>query len=210
MIVQDVINQRHIEEVMHFTTNKGILGILASKALKARSHLQEDQRLEYIFQPNAKERTRDVAWLSYVNLSISRINNSFFSASGNWHKEKNLWWCVLSFVPEILAHDGVIFTTTNNIYTNVQRAPKGNGLEQMFNESISQWKGKTITRSAGLPTNCTTCIQAEVLYPDQVSTQYLKKIYVRNEQSEDELAGQLSFVNHPPVIIEISPAIFAS
>lgn len=211
MTVADVIAQRNIEEILHFTTNKGVLGILDSRSLKSRERLLADQRLEYILQPNAADRSKDAAWLDYVNLSISRINSNFFSvSSGNWHKDKNLWWCILSFVPEILAHDGVFFTTTNNIYTGVRRDSGPAGLENMFAEQITQWIGRVVRRDAAIADNWPTCVQAEVLYPAQVSTEYLQKIYVNDEQSADELAGQLSMLRHPIVPIEIRPELFTS
>lgn len=208
MTVQRSIEARGISEILHFTTNKGILGILDSKSLKARARLQKDERLEYIFQPNAVNRDKDIAWLDYVNLSISRINNQFFSASDNWHKDKNIWWCILSFSPEILSHEGVHFTTTNNIYTGVRRGGGGNGLESLFAHKVIRWTGKVVERDSFMPDNHTTCIQAEVLYPGAVSTEFLRRIYVRDEQSADELAGQLHVLQHPPVDIDIAPKLF--
>jgi hypothetical protein len=208
MIIQDLISTRGIKEVLHFTTNKGVLGVLDSRALKARDRLQKDERLEYIFQPNAKDRTKDAKWLDYVNLSISKINIDYFNASGSWHRTDNLWWCVLSFDPKILTHEGVYFTTTNNIYTGVLRQTGAQGLERMFAESIIRWNRNIVARPASTPHNWTTCNQAEVLYPGQVSTEYLKKIYVDNDQAADELAGQLHMLGHPEFPIEIRPTLF--
>lgn len=67
MSVQEIVMLRGINEILHFTTNKGVLGILDSRALKARARLNGDARLEYIFQPNAAVRTRDEKYLDYVN-----------------------------------------------------------------------------------------------------------------------------------------------
>lgn len=208
MSISDIVFEKSISEILHFTTNSGVLGILDSKALKSRARLQTDERLEYIFQPNAANRDKDVAWLDYVNLSISRINGSFFSVSGNWHRNKNLWWCVLAFSPEILSHDGVVFTTTNNIYTGVQRDTGTKGLKKLFAPSVTRWVGNVVERPLEFPSSYTTCVQAEVLYPAKVATEFLRKIYVIDEQSADELAGQFSVLQHPLVPIEIRPAIF--
>ncbi|MDP2760738.1 MAG: DarT ssDNA thymidine ADP-ribosyltransferase family protein, partial [Sideroxyarcus sp.] len=165
--------------------------------------------LEYIFQPNAKDRGRDIKYLDYVNLSITQINSWFFSRSaGSWHKFSDLWWCVLSFTPEILEHEGVIFTTTNNIYSGVKRATGAAGLEAAFAKNIHQYQGNYISRPDELPHNMTTCNQAEVLYPGEISTRYLKTIYVRNEDTADELAGQFGAVNHVPVEIQVKAELF--
>lgn len=208
MTIADQVQALGLREVLHFTTNKGILGVLDAKALKARARLNCDERLEYIFQPNALNRDKDIKWLDYVNLSISRINNQFFGASGNWHRGKNLWWCVLSFDPVILGHSGVYFTTTNNIYTGVIRGQGNDALNDMFSENVLRWKGNSVERASTSPQNYTTCIQAEVLYPGQVSTEYLRRIYVLDEQSADELAAQFHVLRHPEVAIEIRPEIF--
>lgn len=198
-----------VEEILHFTTNKGVLGILDARALKARARLNVDERLEYIFQPNAANRDKDAAWLDYVNLSVSRINNQFFGASGNWHRDKNLWWCVLSFDPAILGHAGVHFTTTNNIYTGVRRGQGEEAFVNMFAPRVIRWTNNYADRSAATLPSHTTCVQAEVLYPGQVSTEFLKRIYVLDEQSADELAAQFHVLRHPEVPIEICPRIFS-
>jgi len=207
--ISEIVNSRGIQEILHFTTNKGILGILDARALKARARLNSDARLEYIFQPNAADRGRDEDWLDYVNLSISRINHYFFQKSaGSWHKYKDLWWCVLSFTPEILEHDGVIFTTTNNIYSSVKRAPGAKGLGDAFAKTIVRWNRNIVTRPEDLPDNMTTCEQAEVLYPGELSTRYLRTIYVRSDETADELAGQIRAVNHYSVDIQVNAELF--
>lgn len=209
MSIPEIVRARNIREILHFTTNKGVLGILDSRALKARARLKAAARLEYIFQPNAADRTRDEKYLDYVNLSISRINSWFFSRSaGSWHRHTDFWWCFLSFTPEILEHDGVIFTTTNNIYTKVKRRVGAEGLEAAYAKKITWWNGNIITRSDDLPNNMTTCEQAEVLYPGELSTRYLLKIYVRDEETADELFGQVGAVNHHAIEVKIDAELF--
>lgn len=209
MTIADQIAARSITSILHFTTNRGSLGILDSRALKARARLDTDARLEKIFQPNAASRPRDAAWLDYVNLSISRINESFFGTSaGSWHKEKDLWWCILDFKPEILSHAGVYFTTTNNMYSGVQRGLGESALEAAYAPSITQWRGKVIDRPKSHSLSLTTCPQAEVLYPAAVSTEFLQAIYVSAGEFADELASQIAVVNHPHVQIEVRPDLF--
>lgn len=215
MTISEIVERRKIESILHFTTNKGALGILASKAVKARKRLATDEQLAKIFYPNAKDRDRDAAWHDYVNLSITAINESFFQASaGSWHKEADLWWCIFDFSPEILSHDGVIFSTTNNMYSGVKRAAGAEGLEAAFSPSVIRWwssKSKSvIDRPALLGDNQPTCSQAEVLYPGQVLTDFLRKIYISRDSYADELAGQIAAVSHPSVSIEVRPDLFSS
>jgi len=209
MNIEEIINHRGISEILHFTTNKGLLGILDGKALKPRSRLDKDERLEYIFQPNAANRTRDVAWLDHVNLSISRPNTEFFSiSSGAWHRYKDLWWCVLSFDPQILTHPGVWFTTSNNIWGGCARAKGCEGLDAMFADVVYGRYSAAIRRPASLPANCPTSEQAEVLYPGDLSTDFLRKIYIAEQEVEDEVLGQMGAVNHQVVPIEVNPDMF--
>lgn len=209
MSILSVIEQRRIASILHFTTNRGILGILASRSLMSRQRLNVDAQLKHIFQPNAQYRGKDIAWLDFVNLSISRINASFFGiCSGTWHREKDFWWCILDFSAEILAHDGVHFSNTNNIYTSVHRGQGEDGLQSLFEDRIVQWAGKVVVRPTDLPTWFPTCSQAEVLYPGQVSTEFLRTIHVSHDGFADELAAQMYAVNHPAVPIRVSPQMF--
>lgn len=207
MTIADEIARRGIESVVHFTTNRGVLGVLATRALKARRRLNDDEQLRHIFQANSATR-KDVDWIDYVNLSVSRINPGFFSASGNWHRERDFWWCILDFDPHIMTHPGVFFTTTNNIYTGVLRGSGLAGFDAMFLNQISHWNGRFVRRAPDAMDWQTTCVQAEVLYPGEVSTQYLNRVLVRRESDGDELAAQMRVVGHPEVEIVVRPDLF--
>ncbi len=209
MTIEEVVDKRGIGEVLHFTTNEGLLGILLKKSLKSRKRLPEDNQLEYIFRPNANYR-KDEEWLDYVNLSISRINHQFFNvASKNWHKSRDIWWCILSFNPVILLHEGVYFCTTNNMYTDVQRSTGAKGLESLFNKRITQYESKCIGRDTMLPPHYTTCPQAEVLYPGEISTtEFLNRVYVNNAEAHDDICGHIAGVGHPEIEININSEIF--
>jgi len=210
--IKRLIERRGIQSVLHFTTNRGSLGIFASKALKSRLLLNSDDQLEHIFTPNALYRSRDAKWLNYVNLSISQINTNFFQvAENNWHREKGFFWCIFDFDPVILTHSGVVFSTTNNIYSDVVRGEGGVGLEATFAPFISHWNttsSSSVIRPDGYPDCLPTCRQAEVLYPNEVSTEFVKRIYVRNESEVDELMGQMAIASHPDIPIKVAPELF--
>ena len=44
---------RGISEILHFTTNRGLLGTLVSKKLLSRYRLTDDKLLQHILYPNA-------------------------------------------------------------------------------------------------------------------------------------------------------------
>jgi hypothetical protein len=207
MTIQAVLDQRGISEIVHFTTNLGALGTLADHKLLSRALLPTEKHLVNVYPPNARIRY-DTFHLDYVNLSISRINRRFFDASSSWHRNEDLWWCVLSFDPQIATHDGVQFTTTNNRYTGCRRAPGREGLEALFAPSIHQYKELWVPRSSSDPRHWPTCRQAEVLYPQAVPTEHLKRIYVVNEAHHDVAAGWCELVGHENVPVDVRPGVF--
>lgn len=209
MSLADMVAARGISELLHFTTNRGALGILASKAIKARARLATDTRLEKIFYPNAADRSRDSAWHDYVNLSVSSINENFFSiCSKHWHRDQDFWWAVFSMRPEVMFDDGVYFTTTNNMYSGVRRERGEIGFNALFDSKVVRWTGNIVARSSDMPNSFPTCNQAEVLYPGEISTEFLQRVYVLNEEYADELAGQISVAGHDAIEIVVSPELF--
>jgi len=191
--VNEIITDREITEIVHFTTHRGLLGSLHAGSVKSRKRLPTEMDLKFIYKPNAEYR-KDAAWLDYVNLSISRINSDFFLTSCRWHREEDLWWCIMSFEPAILTHPGVYFATTNNMYTGVVRGAGASGLERLFAPRIARWTGNTVVRLANLAGRFATCVQAEVLYPGELSIQHLKGVYVEQDEDQDEVHAQMHMI----------------
>jgi len=191
--IQDIIKKRGITEVLHFTTHRGLLGSLHSAAVKSRERLPAEVDLKFIYKPNAIYR-KDPAWLDYVNLSISRINAVFFATSCRWHRAEDLWWCIMSFDPEILTHSGVHFATTNNMYTGVAHGAGAAGLESLFATRVVRYNGNIAVRTTQLADNFTTCVQAEALYPGELSVKHLRRVYVDTNEDQDEVFAQMNMV----------------
>lgn len=203
MNLKDAINRRGISEVVHFTTNRGLTGSLASKFLKSRSLLKKDDYLRHVIQFNASVRPEESIffdksedWISFVNLSISEINKRFFDFSCKWHNNANIWWCILAFDPLIMLHDRVRFATTNNSYDKCNRGYGKEGFNALFAPEIARmaagfdgkpWSVTRGTRAAHLP----TCEQAEVLYPEELALAYLRKVYVKDGDQHDIVVGWL-------------------
>jgi hypothetical protein len=202
--IQDVIESRHIEEVVHFTWHRGLLGALHSGFVKSRQRLPNVKELAFIYKPNAQYR-KDVQWLDYVNLSITRINYEFFGHSCRWRRDEDLWWCVLSFDPVIATHPGVWFTTTNNIYPATRRGTGEVGLRQLIAEQVLGRYSAVTWRTEQMPSQFTTCEQAEVLYPRELSLEFLRKIYVSTGDDHDEVKAQLAALRWRPVPVIIAP-----
>ncbi len=190
-----MIEEREIKEILHFTTNKGITGILALQSVLSRKRLPKKEYLEHILKLNCPDRSRDIDWLDYVNLSISSINKRLFDISKDkWHSRMDGWWCVLSFSPEILTHSGVVFCTTNNAYNSVvQRGEGATGLRGLFADRVIEYESRTFAiRRNSTPSNQPTSSQAEVLYPQKLSLEYLQAIYVKESDDASAIESQFS------------------
>ncbi|MEU9960551.1 DarT ssDNA thymidine ADP-ribosyltransferase family protein [Streptomyces sp. NPDC050982] len=208
--IESYLAERGISEVRHFTTNRGLAGILAMQALLSRKQLPEEAYIEHIFTPNCDTR-KDRKYLDTISLSISRINAAFFSiCSGAWHANSDVWWVILGFEPVTLASPGVIFTTTNNIYSNVKRGEGVEALSMLFADEIRPFNPPPlkIIRRTNQPVDCPTDPQAEALYPQSLSTEHLRRIYVRFPEHEEKVAATMDAVGHPSVEIKYDPEAF--
>lgn len=206
--VVEAARRRGITEVLHFTTNKGAVGVLHDGAIRCRRSLPHEANLEFIYRPNAVDRSRDISWHGYVNLSISRINRSMFDSSRGWHDGDGISWVIFAFDPEILGDPGVVFATTNNAYPTVRRAEGVAGFEQLFRDSIPWgYYGSVHRRRRATPVTYTTDPQAEVLYPWALSLECLAGIYVQDEACLEQIEGLLGVfdLNVEP---ELSPEVF--
>lgn len=211
--VNDVVSRRGITELLHFTSNHGLVGILEIKCILSRRALPKEDHLAHIAAPTSAARQeaesyfdKEEDWLDYINLSVTEINRNYFKfASERWHTSGDRWWVILSFNPSLLSEDGVYFSTTNNVYSQTLRSKGVPGFEALFSESIARKPGWTVTRKAR-PSNLPTCEQAEVLFPSRLDLAYLQAIYVDSEDRSDLVEGWLSLykISDVSVIIDAS------
>ena len=213
MNVQEEVLARGITEVVHFTTHLGVLGSLATGALLSRYRLRKEDYLQHVLHVNSTYRPEESEffdksqnWLDYVNLSLSEINRRFFDVSQGWHSSSEVWWAVLAFDSSIMSHD-VVFATTNNGYEHCLREGGVEGLKKLFVPVIKR-KGTWCAYRAGRASRLATCEQAEVLYPEAVSTQHLKTIYVRDGDHSDQVRAWLLDFHYTHVNVLISPEKF--
>lgn len=208
--IEAYVAARGITEVLHFTTDKGLLGIFATGAVLCRDLLDNEKYIVEIYTPNCNNRLKDAHWTGYVNLSISRVNKYMLDRSEEWHSTKDLRWAVLAFDVSLLAHSGVHFTTTNNTYPSLRRGTGVHGLHALFADSV-EWGyyGCHKSRDPGMPDAWTTDPQAEVLYPERVSVGLLRALYLREPEHIDHVAGLMSiFSTVPHVPILHKPEVF--
>lgn len=199
--VVDLAAARGITELVHFTRLKGLVGILHTSAVKARTHLPADARVKHVYRENAADRSRDEQWHGYVNLSVTKINLRMFKSSKAWHPGEE--WVILVFEPEVLGDPGVVFCTTNNAYPVVHRAVGPKGFEQMFRDRIPWGYYNSYRSRYGRSDNETTDPQAEVLYPHELSLDHFRAVIAGDEDVyESVLATVTNFSYDPEVILD--------
>lgn len=203
-----------VTEVLHFTTNRGLVGSFAIKRVLSRRRLPEEFYLEHVVHNNSHTRPEEAYnfdksrdWLDFVNMSIDEINSRFFRFSEGWERNAELWWAILAFTPEILDHEGVVFTTTNNGYEHCCRASGPEGMAALYEQTIRR-KGDWIVSRRARADNLPTCEQAEVLYPEGLDTQYLTRVYVAREEDSDRVYGWLREFGLPVVPVIVAPGKF--
>jgi hypothetical protein len=210
---QDVVElaaELGITEVLHFTTSRGLAGILAQGENLSRRRLPEEKYVEHVARANNESRRVDLAWEPMVNLSITRVNDWMLNTSINkdrWRSEE-VFWTVLSYEPSILGDAGVVFATTNNIYPACERALGSPGLASLYAPEVRGRYGAISTRH-GLTLNQPTDRQAEVLYPGAVPNSAIQRIYVSEAEHRDEVQGWFSFLDlkdEPNIVVD--PAVF--
>lgn len=195
-----------IQEVLHYTSERGAMGTVMKKALLSREQVENDSDIAFIFE-GIWER-KDPEWVDYISLSLSRINLDLFRRSRRHFPD--YWWAILSFDVEILDHDGVWFTTTNNTYPVCSRAQGEDGLAAMFAPQVP-WgrKGSVKIRYPGMSEAWTTCEAAEVLYPQRIALEYLRRIYVPGAQHRRLVQAWAEVYGAGELSVEVNPGSFA-
>ena len=194
---------RGVREILHFTTDRGILGALRKDALLSRKRLQDDPDLEFIFQ--AVWPSKAPEWDDHVSLSITSINRRLYDQAVAHMPER--WWAVLAFDPAILDHKGVWFATTNNIFPSCERDQGADGLAALYADPVVGLRGRRFTRE-GLPHAQPTDRAAEVLYPGQLSLRHLTAVCVSDEDQRHLVLAWCDALGRADVPVEVREDAF--
>ncbi len=204
MSLEQKIAKFGISEILHFTRGDNLIGILGHGGVLSRTSLEREstefKSLEYFGDPAWPDRSRDKDWLGFINLSIETVNQTLLGRARNNHPTQK--WFVLSFKPQILTHENVHFTTTNNAYEpHVIRGKGVTGLDLPYSSSYKDLQGITHRRKKELPTQFPTSQQAEALYPDFLPLNYLQAIYVENQDGFLHAAQVLNSQPHLETVV---------
>jgi hypothetical protein len=199
----DAAARRGVQQLLHYTTQKGIHGTIASKALLSRAQLDQEEYLALIREPVWPR--RDAPWIDHISLSVTTINDDLFRRSRSHFP--HLWWAVVAVSPAVLDDAGVVFTTTNNIFPSVRRGEGSAGFEAMFADEVVGRYGVVHTR-AGLPDAQPTDRAAEVLYPQRIETSRIQAIYVMEPDHKHMILGWCAALDHQDIPVEVRPDVF--
>ena len=196
---------RGITSIVHFTRTSGLKGILYTSVVMARSLLPEDARVKHVYEENATDRSRDLEWHDYINLSVTDINLRMFKFSKREHPCDE--WLILAFDPAVLGEPGVVFCTTNNAYEVARRYAGPRGFEEMFAPRVPWGQFGSAHSRYGRARNQTTDPQAEVLYPHELALDHLHTVIVADEDTYETVQAILYNFPHNPEVV-INPEAF--
>ena len=98
--------------------------------------------------------------------------------------------------------------TANNIWPRSERGTGGDGLEALFAPKIAGRYSSIHERNAEMSPSWTTCSEAEVLYPQELSTIYLRGIYVQDDAHAADVEAGMSATSHGDVPVYVNEHLF--
>jgi hypothetical protein len=199
----EAADRRGVSELVHYTTQRGMHGTIASRALLSRARLEKDEYLEHIREPVWPR--KDPAWVDHISLSVSSINDELFRQSRAHYL--HLWWAVISIDPVILDDADVVFTTTNNIFPKVRRTMGVEGFEAMFDDPV-YGKYSAVHTRAGLRDCQPTDRAAEVLYPARISTDRVQAVYVLDAEHKRTVLAWCEALDHSDLHVDVRTDLF--
>lgn len=169
--ISDFIQERNIISLYHFTKAENLHGILRNGLLSRRTLDKNDISYSY------NDEVRLEGKLNANCVSISFPNYRMFYKYRNQSTDNE--WCVIELNPRILYEKECLFcienAASNNETMRSDEEKKGiEGLKQLYYNEEHR-------RQLNLSSDFTTNPQAEVLVLDDIGTEYIEKIYFRNE-----------------------------
>ena len=177
---------------VHFTRARaGSRACCTPEVVKARLYLPEDARVKHVYEENASDRSRDLRWHGYINLSVTDINVRMFE----FVHERSIpcdKWVILGFDPDrsSVTPGGCVLHHEQRLRP---RIPLRRSLEDSSRCSPRESHGATIGSVQAPATferrNQTTDPQAEVLYPFELSLDHLGTVTVADEDTYETVQG---------------------
>jgi hypothetical protein len=198
---------RGITEVLHYTSEKGVMGSIIVDALLPRAQVETNEEVAFIYE-GVWDRSRDMDWIGHTSMSVTKVNTDLFRRS-RWNHPQ-WWWAIMSFPVDILDDPDVVFTTTNNAYTETcQRSSGLDGFTAMFAEAVPWGYFDTVARRGpGFPLALPTHNAAEILYPDALPLSQLSALYLPDPTNLSLIRTWCEIYGRDPLNIVVRPNLF--
>lgn len=176
MKIQEIIQQRNIRSLFHFTHSDNLTSIL-DNGLMSRSELDNENN-EY----NCNDEERIDGHPDAICLSVSYPNAKMFY---KYRCLKPGDWVILEINPSVLwAKDCAFYPTnaaSNNVrFINLDLMKGAEAFSALFSENVFG-----IQRDVNLPSEYTTDVQAEILVFEKIPTSYIISTFHPNKESAE-------------------------
>lgn len=178
------IDERKINDLIHFTPTRNLFSILENNELMSRAKL-ENLDIEQFDILDYVQFTDDVRYddKNYINLSISGPNTFLFSKFRQKTEDDfTINWCVLKINPKHIYDNKTLFAVTNA----ASKAAKGIGItgdiekfKMLFAQKIPIPYGTRDNIADKYPTN----VQAEILVRDIIPSDSITEVCFENEEN---------------------------
>ena len=196
MSLFNVIQERDLTSLYHFTTIENYISILERGFIYSRSKIDQlkienDGYFTGDYTESIDQQRLD-GLRDYINLSLSRPNWYLLRRYKERQDLADYQWCILELDISPLLLDSTLYSVCNAAsYAAKQYGVKSSveGLKALFQNNI-QGSQANYSRH-NLPKHYTTDIQAEVLVKDQIATSLIKHSYLPS--SVDVIRNQNAF-----------------
>lgn len=177
-LIKTEVAKRGITRLCHFTPSRNLVHIaLDPRGILSTSKLRQDERAAF----NPTDLQRLDGYPDHVCCSIQYPNSWYFRRARAMDRIFDDW-VVLMLSPASLWKTGTKFCTRNAAAQRGAGVQAGiEGFTGMFAEETTGAYGRTFVRQALRPMNATTDEQAEVLVVDNVTSDEVIGIAVRDE-----------------------------
>jgi len=208
--INQIIKERKIDELYHFTHLENLESILLD-GLLSRKNLEKKNINAFINDKDRFDKHPD-----YISISVSFPNYKLFCKFRNEISSSKEDWVVIGISPKILSsYKEKLFTCHNAAHdlwkcNNDKLYGTAKSLENMFNKEIQNQDNyyyKIIKRSdLDIPVNYTTDPQAEVLIKSGIELEYITSIYSNSEKMKKYIDNKYLLSNK--IIVLVNPNLF--
>lgn len=187
MTIEELVHQRNITRLFHFTHSDNLSSILEN-GLLSRTVLDDDENIDYVYNDDIRIDGHKDA----ICLSVSFPNSRMF------YKYRRLRagdWVILEIHPSVLWDKECVFYPTNAASNNVRLTDIENlkGSEAFSNLFANDVFGTQ--RNCNLPAEYPTDVQAEVLVFENIEMSYIVNTYHSNKESAQHFKNQYPQTN---------------